>query len=83
MAQWLRILLPVQGTRVRALDQEDPTGCGATKPVHHNYQAYAVEPTCHNYWKPMRLEPVLHSKRSHRNEKPAHRNKRVAAIHHN
>ncbi|KAJ8793462.1 hypothetical protein J1605_019296 [Eschrichtius robustus] len=24
--------------------------------------------------KPMRLEPVLHNKRSHRNEKPAHRN---------
>ncbi|KAJ8789606.1 hypothetical protein J1605_022133 [Eschrichtius robustus] len=24
--------------------------------------------------KPVRLEPVLHNKRSHRNEKPAHRN---------
>ena len=24
--------------------------------------------------KPTRLEPVLHNKRSHRNEKPAHRN---------
>ena len=25
--------------------------------------------------KPVRLEPVLHNKRSHRSEKPAHRNK--------
>ena len=25
--------------------------------------------------KPARLEPVLHNKRSHRNEKPVHRNK--------
>ena len=36
VAQWLRIRLPMQGTRVRALVPEDPTGCGATKPVHHN-----------------------------------------------
>ena len=35
--QWLRIRLPTQGTRVRALSQEDPTCCGATKPVRHNY----------------------------------------------
>ena len=31
--QWLRIRLPMQGTRVRALVREDPTRCGATKPV--------------------------------------------------
>ena len=37
VAQWLGILLPMQGTRVRALVQEDPTCGGATKPVHHNY----------------------------------------------
>ena len=34
---WLRIRLPTQGTRVRALVQKDPTCRGATKPVHHNY----------------------------------------------
>ena len=51
----------MQGTRVRALDQEDPTCHRTTKPVHHNYWACA-------------LEPVLHNKRSHRNEKPTHRN---------
>ena len=39
---------------------EDPTCRGATKPMHHNYQAHA-------------LELVLCSNRSHRNEKPKHR----------
>ena len=37
VAQWLRICLPMQGTRVRALVWEDPTCCGATRPVSHNY----------------------------------------------
>ena len=37
VAQWLRILLPMQSTRVRALVWEDPTCRRATKPVHHNY----------------------------------------------
>ena len=37
VAQWLRIHLPMQGTRVRALVQGNPTCHGATKPVHHNY----------------------------------------------
>ena len=37
MAQWLRICLPMQGTRVRALVWEDPTCRGATRPVTHNY----------------------------------------------
>ena len=31
MAQWLRIRLPMQGTRVRSLVREDPTCRGATK----------------------------------------------------
>ena len=37
VAQWLRIHLPMQGTRIQALIWEDPTCRGATKPVHHNY----------------------------------------------
>ena len=37
VAQWLRICLPMQGTRVRALVWEDPTCRGATKPVSHKY----------------------------------------------
>ena len=37
VAQWLRICLPMQGTRVRALVWEDPTCRGATRPVSHHY----------------------------------------------
>ena len=33
VARWLRICLPMQGTRVRALVWEDPTCRGATGPV--------------------------------------------------
>ena len=37
VAQWLRICLLMQGTRVRALVWEDPTCRGATGPMSHNY----------------------------------------------
>ena len=37
VAQWLRMCLPTQGTRVQALVREDPTFHGATKPARHNY----------------------------------------------
>ena len=64
VAQWLRIHLPMQGTRVRALVREDPTCRGATKPVRCNYWACTLQPASHNYWahvpqllKPTRLEP--------------------------
>ena len=36
VAQQLRICLPMQGARVRALVREDPMCRGATKPVCHN-----------------------------------------------
>ena len=36
VAQWLRVCLPMRGTRVRALVWEDPTCCGAARPVSHN-----------------------------------------------
>ena len=71
----------MQGTWVRALVQEDPTCRRAAKPMRHNYWACALEPSSHNYWarvpqllQPAYLEPVLHNKRSHLNEKPAHHN---------
>ena len=41
VAQWLRIHLPMQGTRVRALVQEDPTCRGATNPVATATEAHA------------------------------------------
>ena len=49
----------MQGTWVRAMVQEDPTCHGATKPMHHNYWACALEPTGHNYWahEPQLLSP--------------------------
>ena len=72
VVQWLRIHLPMQGTRVRVLVWEDPTCRGVTKPVCPNYWACALEPASHNYWahvpqllKPLHLEPVLCNKRSH------------------
>ena len=81
VAQWLRIRLPMQGTQVQALVQEDATCRGATKPVRHNYWACALEPKSHSYWahvaqllKPARLEPVLHNKGRDGSEKPAHCN---------
>ena len=36
VAQWLRIYLPVQGSRVWSLVQEDSTCCRATKPIYCN-----------------------------------------------
>ena len=36
VAQWLRICLPMQETRVRALVWEDPTCHGAAGPVSHS-----------------------------------------------
>ena len=59
VAQWLRIRLAMQGTRVRALVREDSTCQAATKPVCHNYWAHMPQ-----LLKPVHLEPVLH------NEKP-------------
>ena len=41
VTQWLRICLPMQGTWVQALVWEDPTCHGATRPVSHNYWAWA------------------------------------------
>ena len=37
VVQWLRVCLPMQGTRVRALVWEDPTCRGAAGPVSYNY----------------------------------------------
>ena len=37
VAQWLRICLLMQGTRVQAVVWEEPTCHGATRPVSHNH----------------------------------------------
>ena len=36
VVQWLRIHLPVQGSWVQVLVQEDSTWCGAAWPVQHS-----------------------------------------------
>ena len=38
-----------------------------------------TELTCYKYWSPCPLEPMLHNKRRHHNEKPVHHNQRVAS----
>ena len=50
-AQWLRIHLPMQGTRVQFLVWEDSTWCRTTKSL------------CHNYWSLCTLEPMICNKR--------------------
>ena len=49
VAQWLRILLPMQGTQDWALVWEGPTCRGAVKPVSRNYWACALEPSSPKY----------------------------------
>ena len=69
VVQWIRIRLPMQGTRVRSLVQEDATHHRATKPMSHSYGAHTPQ-----LLKPLYPEPVLHNKRSYCNEKPVHCN---------
>ena len=54
----------------------DPTRHGATKPMHHHYRTCAralwprlLKPACPQ-------KPVLHDRRSHRHERPAHRTRK-------
>ena len=65
VVQWLRIRLPVQGKQVPPLIWEESTCLGAAHPAHCSCWACALQPEC--------LEPVLRNKKSHGNEKPAHR----------
>ena len=56
VAQWLRVCLPMQGTRVRALVWEDPTCHGATGPVSHNCWACASGACAPQQERPRRWE---------------------------
>ena len=65
----VRIHLPMQRTQIRSLVQEHSTCCGTSKPVCHNYwvsMLQLLKPTC--------LEPVLHNRGNHHNEKLTHHN---------
>ena len=48
LVQWLRICLSKQGTQVASLSREDPTCCGAAKPVSHSYCSCALGPVHHD-----------------------------------
>ena len=56
VGQWLRIRLPVQGTRVQPLVREDPTCCRETKPTHHNYWARMPRARAPQQEKPLQWE---------------------------
>ena len=49
VVHWLRILLPMQGTRVLSLVWEEPTRRERTKPECRKYLARALEPEDSNY----------------------------------
>ena len=79
VVQWIGICLSMQGTQVWSLIWEDFTCHGQLKPTCHSDWACTLKPMSSNYRacvlqlpKPTCLEPVLYSKRSHRNEKPVH-----------
>ena len=74
VAQWLRVHLPVQGTWIWSLVQEDSTRHGPTKSMGHNYRACTLEPLSRNYWSPYALEPVCCNRRSPCSEKLIHCN---------
>ena len=57
VVQWLRIRLPVQGTRVQALVWKIPHAAEQLSP-------------CATTPEPVHLEPVLCNKRSHRDQSP-------------
>ena len=73
--QWIRIHLPMHGTRARSPVREDSTCHIATKPIPQNYGAGELQ-----LLEPARLEPVLHNKRSHHSEKPAYQNKEQPSL---
>ena len=70
VVQWMRIHLSMQGTQVQFLVWKDSTRPGATEPMSHNYWAHVLQ-----LLKPTGLEPTLHNKTSHHNEKPSRCNK--------
>ena len=76
VVQWLGICLAMQWTPFRSLVQgqsdmpmQQLTPCGT-----------ATKLTCPNNWSPCTVEPLLHNKRSHCNQKPACCNWRAPLI---
>ena len=70
--------IPGFGKIPHTAEQLSP-GATAPEPLHPRAQMPQPRSPALGLLKPVRLEPVLHSKRSHHNEKP----RRVAPAHHN
>ena len=68
VAQWISIHQPMQETQGQSLVQEDSTYCRATKPMHRHYYSATARSPSHQ----PTIEPMLHNKRSHSNEKSTH-----------
>ena len=86
---WLSVKNPTanSGDTVPSLIQEDPTCCGATKPIHHNCWACAPLPGRCNYrahvqqlLQPACLESILRNKGRNCSEKPMQHNRRLTPI---
>ena len=67
MVQWIRICLPMQGTRVRSLVREDPVrrACPRLRLRSGAREPRLLGPAC--------LEPVPRGRGGPRSERPAHR----------
>ena len=79
MIQWLRIYLPMPGTQIQSLVQEDPTCCGATKPVLHNtephsraHRAQLLKPECLKVHALPREKPPQREARASQQESSPH-----------
>ena len=71
MAQWLRVRLPMQGTRVRAPIREDPTCCGAAGPVSHGRWACVSRACALQQERPQQWEArVPHTHKKNESNKP-------------
>ena len=63
--------------------EKQPSLCTNTESALKSPGATSTEPTSSNYWNRSALEPVLRTRRSHRNEKLTHSKQRVASARHN
>ena len=64
VTQWIRICLPMQGTQVWSLVQEDSTCCRAGKPIRQNYWARVLVPSSHSYPRPHAATTEAHAPRT-------------------
>ena len=77
VVRWLRIHLPMQGTRIQPLVWEDSTCYMVSKPKLLSQHSRACKP---QVLKPTHLEPVLCNKRSHHNDEPLHYNEKYPCL---